>query len=204
MLALVALGLSFWSVPEQRPAASATIEHIELPKHSTPAPETSSQVTESLPRPELLSARPIEPSLVTPVALPRPRAQSRRSVSSHYSAGRGQPSHLGARGEGPFLKQVRVAQAVLPPAPERKGPEPQVTRTGQMTPSTAEATLVELRLGQLAARTVQAYRVGEEALLPLTEFLNLAQLQGTVHRALAEIGDRVYTFGALEVYRIRK
>jgi hypothetical protein len=73
-----------------------------------------------------------------------------------------------------------VAQAVVPPSPTRKRQEPEITRRGQTAPSAAEATLVELRLGQLASRTVQAYRVGEEALLPLTEFLNLAQLRGTL------------------------
>jgi Carboxypeptidase regulatory-like domain len=41
-----------------------------------------------------------------------------------------------------------------------------------------EATLVELRLGRLVARTVKALRVDDQALLPLGEFLTLAQIEG--------------------------
>ena len=39
-----------------------------------------------------------------------------------------------------------------------------------------EAAIVELRLGRLAARTVQAYRVGTDALVPLSQFLELAEI----------------------------
>jgi hypothetical protein len=46
-----------------------------------------------------------------------------------------------------------------------------------------EPTLLELRLGRLVARTVKAFRVGDEALLPVSEFLKLAQLRGSVSSA---------------------
>ncbi len=41
-----------------------------------------------------------------------------------------------------------------------------------------EQALVELRLGRLAGRTVFAYRVGQDALIPLLGFLDLAELRG--------------------------
>lgn len=44
-------------------------------------------------------------------------------------------------------------------------------------PDTAEPILVELRLGHVAGRTVAAYRVRTEVLLPLTQFLQLAEIR---------------------------
>lgn len=43
-----------------------------------------------------------------------------------------------------------------------------------------EEVLVQLQLGRLAARTVVAYRAGEEVLLPLTDFLDLAEVGYTL------------------------
>jgi hypothetical protein len=43
--------------------------------------------------------------------------------------------------------------------------------------STPEAVLVELRLDHIASRTVQAYRVRSEVLVPLTQFLQLAEIR---------------------------
>ncbi|HEX5633956.1 MAG TPA: hypothetical protein VFX50_12045, partial [Gemmatimonadales bacterium] len=40
-----------------------------------------------------------------------------------------------------------------------------------------EAVLVELQLGRIANRTVEAYRVGDAALVPLGQFLDLAEIQ---------------------------
>jgi hypothetical protein len=42
--------------------------------------------------------------------------------------------------------------------------------------SVAEPVVVELQIGRLASRTVAAYRVRSEALLPLTQFLQLAEV----------------------------
>jgi hypothetical protein len=39
-----------------------------------------------------------------------------------------------------------------------------------------EPVVVELRIGRLASRTVPAYRLGSEALVPLTQFLQLAEV----------------------------
>lgn len=173
-LVLVTLGISFWSDAfDQRPEISSAI--VEM------APETSPpQVTVDLPPPQLLPVRPSELSLVTPARLPRGSARSRQSVSSHHQAARRPLTDPGGRGKGPLPRAVRIAHTVVPPASERKGRETEIPQPGRTILSTAEATLVELRLGQVASRTVQAYRVGEEALLPLTEFLNLAQIRGTV------------------------
>ena len=41
-----------------------------------------------------------------------------------------------------------------------------------------EPALVELRLGRLGARTVTAYQVGQDALIPVLSFLDLAELRG--------------------------
>src|SRR5690606_24775593 len=41
----------------------------------------------------------------------------------------------------------------------------------------AEPTLLELRLGQVASRTLPALRVGNEALLPLGQFFDLAEVR---------------------------
>ena len=40
-----------------------------------------------------------------------------------------------------------------------------------------EQVLVELRMGRIASRTVTAYRVRSEALIPLTQFLEMAEIQ---------------------------
>jgi hypothetical protein len=181
-LALVALGLSFWTdSPDQPPETPSTLESVEVPRDSAPALETlPPQVTESLPRPQSLSVRPIEDSLTTRAPLPRLQAHSRRRPSTRHSAARRRLTPPGGRADATVPKQVRVAPAIVPPAREPMGQDPESTRRGRTAPPVSEPTLVELRLGQLATRTVQAFRVGEEALLPLTEFLNLAQLRGTV------------------------
>lgn len=43
--------------------------------------------------------------------------------------------------------------------------------------SAAEPVLLELRIGALASRTVQAYRVGTEALLPMGQLLSIAEVR---------------------------
>ncbi|MBA3259256.1 MAG: hypothetical protein H0T68_07325 [Gemmatimonadales bacterium] len=45
------------------------------------------------------------------------------------------------------------------------------------TDSVPEPALVELRIGRLASRTVQAFRVSDRALLPLVQFLELAGIE---------------------------
>src|SRR5688500_16691448 len=48
------------------------------------------------------------------------------------------------------------------------------------TPDTlAEPVLLELRLGQIGARTVPALRLGDEALLPLLQFFEMAEVRAT-------------------------
>jgi hypothetical protein len=41
----------------------------------------------------------------------------------------------------------------------------------------AEQVLVELQMGRIASRTVTAYRIRSEALIPLTQFLEMAEIQ---------------------------
>src|ERR1041385_9579568 len=47
----------------------------------------------------------------------------------------------------------------------------------QRRDTTPEPVLVELRLAHVASRTVQAYRVRSEVLVPLTQFLQLAEIR---------------------------
>jgi hypothetical protein len=47
--------------------------------------------------------------------------------------------------------------------------------------SEAEPVVVELRIGDLVSATVPGYRVGEEALIPLSSLLRLAEVRHTVH-----------------------
>ena len=58
-------------------------------------------------------------------------------------------------------------------------------RTGvaQAADSTLEASLLEVRLGQIASRTVPALRIGDEALLPLAQFFDLAEVRVTLDSA---------------------
>ncbi len=48
----------------------------------------------------------------------------------------------------------------------------------RQTDTVPELGIVELRLGRVVARTVQAYRVGDDALIPLSQFLELAEIRG--------------------------
>jgi len=47
----------------------------------------------------------------------------------------------------------------------------------QQPADSAEPVVVELRLGRIASRTVAAYRVGSEALVPLGQFLELSEVK---------------------------
>ena len=65
-----------------------------------------------------------------------------------------------------------------------------------------EPTLVELRIGRLTSRTVEAWRVGDAALVPLGTFLSLAEIrwrawEGTVE-ATVHPGPRTVRFAAGE------
>ena len=46
-----------------------------------------------------------------------------------------------------------------------------------------DAAVVELRLGRIAARTVEAYRSGDDALIPLSQFFDLAAIRATTSAA---------------------
>jgi hypothetical protein len=47
----------------------------------------------------------------------------------------------------------------------------------QVADSSLEASLLDVRLGQVASRTLPALRIGEEALLPLAQFFDLAEVK---------------------------
>ena len=53
----------------------------------------------------------------------------------------------------------------------------------QVTDSTLEASLLEVRLGQVASRTLPALRIGNEALLPLAQFFDLAEVKVSLDSA---------------------
>ena len=46
-----------------------------------------------------------------------------------------------------------------------------------------DAAVVELRLGRIAVRTVEAYRSGDDALIPLSQFFDLAEIRATTSAA---------------------
>ena len=46
-----------------------------------------------------------------------------------------------------------------------------------------DAVVLELRLGRVAVRTVEAYRVGDDALIPLSQFFEMAELRATISPA---------------------
>ena len=48
-------------------------------------------------------------------------------------------------------------------------------------PEGAEPVIIELRLGRLVSRTVSGFRVEDDALIPLTRFLDLAEVSHHVH-----------------------
>ncbi|HEX6644993.1 MAG TPA: hypothetical protein VF037_09955 [Gemmatimonadales bacterium] len=55
--------------------------------------------------------------------------------------------------------------------------------TVRLAAQEAEASLLDVRLGQVAGRTLPAYRVGDEALLPLGQFFELAEVRATLDSA---------------------
>ena len=75
-----------------------------------------------------------------------------------------------------------------PVAPRESGMLPAALRADEFVdhspislPDTApEAVLLEIRLGAVATRTVEAYRLGNEALIPLRSFFDMAAIAGTI------------------------
>jgi len=70
--------------------------------------------------------------------------------------------------------------------PQRSAPPPtgmsdaNVTPVRRLAPAPGfEPVLIELMLGRIAGRTVEAYRVGDEALVPLSAFFDLAEIRTT-------------------------
>ena len=54
------------------------------------------------------------------------------------------------------------------------------------TPPASDTTpdaVVELRLGRIAVRTVEAFRAGDDALIPLSQFFDMAAVRATVSPA---------------------
>lgn len=74
---------------------------------------------------------------------------------------------------------VRAQERVVsrPAVPERSLPDTEKPFSAGSLDSVPQAVLIELRIRGLASATVQAYRVRTEALLPLAQFLSLAQVR---------------------------
>lgn len=65
--------------------------------------------------------------------------------------------------------------------PVSSGPAAPPESADATTPDTLpQAVVVELRLGRIGARTVEAYRVDDEALIPLSQFFDLGGIRATV------------------------
>ncbi|HMA44806.1 MAG TPA: hypothetical protein VKO86_12345 [Gemmatimonadales bacterium] len=67
--------------------------------------------------------------------------------------------------------------AATPAIPERSPPDTGKPFSADAGDSLPQPVLIELRIRGLASATVQAYRVRTEALLPLAQFLSLAQVR---------------------------
>lgn len=82
---------------------------------------------------------------------------------------------------GIMLVTGRPAFAAVQQAPAAAPIELAIfTVTGDGPDDAPEPVLVELRLGRIAARTVPAYRVGDAALLPLTQFFEMAEINAVL------------------------
>ncbi|NNG15955.1 MAG: hypothetical protein HKM89_05680 [Gemmatimonadales bacterium] len=66
--------------------------------------------------------------------------------------------------------------ALVPTQLDADAASPPVT-----SPDEAEPIIVQLRLGRLVSRTVSGFRVEDDALIPLTQFLDLAEVSYQVH-----------------------
>jgi hypothetical protein len=82
-----------------------------------------------------------------------------------------------ARPAAPTQAAIAPAAPARPPVaaspPRAASPGYQPTRTAIDT----EAVLVELQIGRIASRTVEAYRFGDGALVPLSAFFELAEIK---------------------------
>lgn len=56
---------------------------------------------------------------------------------------------------------------------------PATTKPVASAPASAEPVIIELLLGRIASRTVEAYRAGDHALVPLSVFFELAELRSS-------------------------
>lgn len=72
---------------------------------------------------------------------------------------------------------VPVIVAAVPPPPSAPSPE------SAPRPHHMEPVLVDLQIGRLVNRTVTAYREGDEALVPLGAFLEMAEIQHEISPA---------------------
>jgi hypothetical protein len=95
--------------------------------------------------------------------------------------------HLGSSVGGPFALLVVLAGVAAGSVVQRPIAVTAFGATRVSADSQPEPVLVELQIGRLTSRTVSAYRVGREALVPLTALLQLG-----------EVGYRLSLDGVLE------
>src|SRR6185503_5682301 len=78
-----------------------------------------------------------------------------------------------------MIAVARLASSILATALSGVGSQLSAQATADSRQPIAdgpEPVVVELQIGRLASRTVPAYRVRSEALVPLTQFLQLAEI----------------------------
>ena len=131
------------------------------------------------------------PSARTPDPMPRPtRGALRPTTEPQRPRAEPPPPPPERRAEAPPPRPAPEPVPIAPrapvdttPAPEPE-PAPLERAPGVSTPpivtGDAEPVLVDLRIGRLVSRTVVAYRQGEEALVPLGTFFDMAEIQATV------------------------
>jgi carboxypeptidase family protein len=104
-------------------------------------------------------------------------------VSSRGSAlgpmrARRRPPHLRSRRAAPAAKPAGAAAIAAPDSAATLLPRPDSSPlfSAAASDTEPEPVLVELQLGRLTSRTVQAFRVGSEVLVPVSEMLQLAEV----------------------------
>jgi len=124
------------------------------------------QLHETLPRAPVVAAS-------RPAASARPGAPVVRVIQLVVDSSSTRPATVTAS-PPPSAAELRLPARVPSPA-ERTPPDTGSPFNADARDSVATPVLIELRIGDLASTTVQAYRVRTEALLPLAQLLTLAE-----------------------------
>lgn len=193
-IALLAWGHFTWSRPSDQPDVPVLGREDTAPSAQPDVPVLARDDT--APSPQRAAAEPSTPSGQVRAAIAAlPRRQQRR-------VGRLRPRPRAAVSHQPITSASSVSLSPVKPLPSPGHLPPSSAAAAPAAPADtsptqqgAEPTLLEMRLGRLVTRTVQAFRKGDEALLPLSSFMQMAQLR-------AELSPTGRLQGSLEPGRL--